>query len=308
MEARLNHGIEYDVTDAVAIDDLVKSLEAHARLTKSAAKLMADLIPGLSVDTRKVSVVYLSQQSPLKELFAVSLVLTYQDELEGEVPSLLEALTGAEIPEQYDTLVTVLIMLIAIYGISKVFDALFPERSKENIKSAQDDLARRAAGVLGLSLNRVIAAVEVLFTGKSHRVLVSASQKIFAPTRGQTEASIKNRSGEILISPSAVRDAQTAAGLPYEEPAQDTPETENQFFHDVRIILHAMDKDRKRKGWAGHCPDLFDDRIPMHLEKQLNPETIFGRDEIKGDILLMSEEDEEGRMKPREFWLVRAYL
>jgi hypothetical protein len=74
----------------------------------------------------------------------------------------------------------------------------------------------------------------------------------------------------------------------------------------VRIILHAMDSDSKRRGWAGHIPALIDDRIPMHLEKSISPHTIFGKREISGDILLTHEEDEKGDMQPKEFLLIQA--
>jgi hypothetical protein len=160
----------------------------------------------------------------------------------------------------------------------------------------------------GITAKRILAAIEVLFTGRSARVLVGASQKVFAPTRGQASAAILDKRGAVLVPQSAVRDAQSASGIPFEPDAADEPKTYSQFHRDVRVILHAMDKDHKRRGWAGHCPDLFDDRIPMHLEKTIEPESVFGKGEVRGDILLTSEEDENGDMKPKEFLLVQAYL
>lgn len=308
MEITLKHGVEYDITDPVAVDDLVKSIEAHARLMKTATELLSKLVPGLQMETKRVSVLQLSQQSPLRELFAFSVVIAYQKELEKEVPALIESLTGVELSDQYDTLVTVLVMLVAIYGVSKAFDLLFPGRSKDNLAEAQESLAKRVAAMLGTTYQRVVAAVEVIFTGRSNRVLVGASQKVFAPTRNHPQASIRDDRQQVLVSPSATRDAQAASGLPYEPDGDDEPASNSEFHRNVRIILHAMDRDRKKRGWAGHCPDLFDDRIPMHLEKSIDPEGIFGKDEIRGDILLTSEENEDGKMTPKDFLLVAAYM
>mgnify|MGYP006977754909 CR=1 FL=1 len=308
MELLLRHGVEYEVADPVSVEDLIKSIEAHARLLRKSGDLLGDLLPGLRIEPKQVSVVSLSQQSQLKEMFAFAVVMSYQKELEQEVPELIEALTGTPISDQHDTLVTVLVMLIAIYGISKAFDALFPGRSRDNLDHAREGLLSKAAALTGIAAKRILAAVEVLFTGRSNRVLVGASQKVFAPTRGQADAAIRDNSGAVLVSPEAVKDAQSASGIPFEPEDEEGPKSQSEFHRGVRVILHAMDKDHKRRGWAGHCPDLFDDRIPMHLEKALSPDSIFGKDEIRGDILLTSEEDENGDMKPKEFLLVQADL
>lgn len=306
MDIILRHGVEYGIADPVSVEDLVKSIEAHARLLRTSGDLISDLVPGLSIEPKQVSVLSLSQESPLREMFAFAVVMTYQKELEKEVPQLVETLTGKSLPDQYDTLVTVIVMLIAIYGISRAYEALFPGRSMDNLDQAKEGLLTKAVKMTGVAAHRIAGAIEVLFTGRSRRVLVGASQKVFAPTRNQSGASIRDRKGTTLIPEAAVRDAQAASNLPYEADEEDKPIATSEFHSDVRIILHAMDRDRKRQGWAGHCPDLFDERIQMFLEKTLRPDTIFGKDEIRGDILLTSEEDEKGDMRPKEFLLIQV--
>lgn len=307
MDVTLFHEIEYEITDAVAVEDLIKSLEANARLLRNAGTLLTVIAPGLHIEPKRVSVVHLSQESPLKELLAFAVVVTNQDDLEEQVPELIESLTGVQLPDRYDTLITVLVMLIAIYGISKAFEVLFPGRDKRDLDETRDSLLTRASRLTGVAARRIHDAIEILFTGRQRRALVGASQGMMAPTRNQPNPSIRS-GGDILVSPSAVREAQAASGLPYDPKDDDTPRASSEFHRDVRVILHAMDKDRKRRGWAGHCPDLFDDRIPMHLEKTLDPGAIFGKDEIMGDILLTSEEDENGDMQPKEFLLIQVYL
>jgi len=309
MDITLRHGIEYGVDDAVSIEDLIKSLDANARILRRSAELLSTLIPGLTLEPKYVSVTSLTQESPLREVFALSAVLAYQKELEGEVPQLIESLTGVHVSDQYDTLITVIVMIIAIYGISKAFEVLFPGRDKQQLVDTEDSLIEQAASVLGVATYRIRDAVAILFTGKQRRALVSASQKVFAPTRNQYGANIRMRNGVTLVSKEAVTLAQSAAGMPFEPDEEaDAPKTESEFHHRTKIILHAMDRDRKKVGWAGHIPSLFDGRIPMHLEKSQNPEAIFGKSEITGDILLTKEEDENGDMKPKEFLLVQTYL
>lgn len=309
MDVTLWHGIDYEVDSPVAVEDLIKSLEANVKLLHRAGDLLSELFPGLTIEAQRISVVRLTQESPLTELFAVAAVMAYQKDLEEQVPRLFEYLTGVHIPKDYDTLVTVMVMLIAIHGVGKAFDALFPGRDKKPIDETHESLLQRVAHILGVTAERVRDALRVLFTGRQHRGTVLASQKIFAPTRGQPRAFIRSREGVDLIPAETIPLAQAAAGIPYEgSPEEEVPRTTNEFFRNVRIILHAMDKDRKRTGWAGHIPSISDDRIAMHLEKTQSPETLFGRSEITGDILLTREEDENGDMRPKEFLLVQSYL
>lgn len=305
MNITLAHALEYDVTEPVAIEDLIKSLEANARLLRSAASLMEMVTTGLKIEVRKIHVTHLSQGSPLKELLAFAIYVTHQDDLEKEVPELLRSLVGDVIPSEYNTLVTVIVMLIAIYGISKAMDRIFPERGKGHIIATIKRLANWVAEITGVAVERVLSATEVLFTGRSRRVLVAASQRVLAPTRNQEGAAIRVIDGEVLVPPETVAEAQPAAGLPVEDDA-DLPAISTEFHQDVRIIFHAMDRDRKRLGWAGHVPSLFDERIPMHLEKALDPSAIFGKDEVMGDILLTREEDKNGDMQPKEFLLIHV--
>lgn len=309
MDAVLYHGVEYDVVRPVAVEDVIKSLEANARLIHRSTFLLTRLFPGIRIETGTVSVRSLSQESPLKELFALATIVTFQEDLQKEVPELFEKLTGVHVSDSYDTVLTVLVLLIAIYGIDKAYETLFPGRDKKDIAETKESLLARAASATGVAAERIREAMTVLFTGRQHRATVLASQKMFAPTRGQAPAPIRSPQGEVLIPAPTVAIAQAAAGIPYEgSEEEEKPRKESDFKRNVKIVLHAMDRDHKRTGWAGHVPGLFDDRIPMDLEKSQNPDALFGRSEITGDILLISEEDEEGVMHPKNFLLVQAYL
>lgn len=283
-------------------------LEAHASLLRDLPPLLASMFPGLTVEPKGVAVLRVAQESPFRELFAYSVVIAYQKELEDEVPPLIEDLLGVPVPESMDTLVTVLVMLVAIYGISKVFDRLFPGRDRAALDTTREGLLQRAARLSGVAIERIREAVAVLVNGQRARRIVTASQKAFAPTRGQTGAAIRTAAGVELVSPAAVTQAQAAAGMPYEPALEEIdlgPPAE--FMSRARIIVHAMDRDRQRRGWAGHCPGKFDARIPMHLEKSLDPAAIYGRTEIEGDILLSYVLDADGEAQAKEFLLLRVY-
>ncbi len=308
MDVILHHAIEYDVTQDVAVEDLIKSLSANARLAREATALISALVPGLDLDVTKISVPELGQGSPLREIMALSVVVSFQKGLESEVPQIFEQLTGVHVSDKYDTLLTVLVMLIAIYGISKVFDILFPGKSKSEAEDTEDALLSRAATLLGVGAETIRVKLGELLIGRRRRGVLLASQQVFAPTRGQ-HAAIRQRRGDILVPAKTVALAQSAAGLPIDgSDEDDKPKVTSEFHRNVRIILHAMDSDSKKRGWAAHIPDLIDERIPMHLEKSINPSAIFGKRDLQGDILLTREEDEKGDMQPKDFLLIQAHL
>jgi hypothetical protein len=81
--------------------------------------------------------------------------------------------------------------------------------------------------------------------------------------------------------------------------------TDSQFENDKRIIIHAMDRDRGKYGWAAHIPDLFEDRVPMKLDKTIDPASLFTKTEIIGDVLIVHSVDKSGVRMPSEIHLLR---
>ena len=309
MERTLSHFIEYEVKEAVAIGDVIKSLQANDRLLRHAAEVIETLVPGLQLEYKKVSVASLTQSSPLKELFAFAVVVSYQKDLEEEVPDLVQSILGIEISDRFDTLVTVMVLIVAILGIARAFEALFPGRDKEPLERASRDLAGNVGEIVGKAPEVVIDAADAGYRGRSKRSLVSSSQKLFAPTRGDPLAAIRSRSGEVLVAPPVVELAQAAAAIDVPDEDDDgKPKSSQEFENGVDIILHAMDRDSKKRGWAGHIPKISDERIPMTLEKNVSPDSLFGRGKIRGDVLVKYEEDSDGQMVATEFLLIRAYI
>jgi hypothetical protein len=58
-------------------------------------------------------------------------------------------------------------------------------------------------------------------------------------------------------------------------------------------------------GWAGHIPALFEERVPMKLDKSIDPESLFTKTEIIGDVLIQYDVAEDGKKTPSEFHLLR---
>ncbi|CAH1661989.1 conserved hypothetical protein [Hyphomicrobiales bacterium] len=302
MEATVRHALSYDVERSVQIDDLIKSLEANAFFIRSALRVLERVYPGLSIEDVRISVVSVSQSSPLKEILSAAIVVSYQKQLEEEVSNIILSSTGYQLPESIDSLVTVFVMIIAIYGISKCFDLIFPGRDRGPLKDTQHELASKASELTGKKRDEIEREMERELSGKTKAATLANSQKFFAPTRGQFNTSIE-AGPQVTIPWAAIRLAQAAAGLPLD--ADDRQRVETQILTSVDVVLHAMDLDRRSKGWAGHIPSVSDQRMPMKIDQSIEQESLFGRVSVVGDVLLALEFAPDGTWRPKDFTLLR---
>ncbi len=280
---------------------LAQSLISNEKLAKEAVLLLEAYIPGLVIEATAVSVRRVSQDSPLKQAFVVAIVAAFQPKLERDVPAIITDLTGYQIPPHYNTLITVLVMMIAVYGISKVIDLLFPGRKKGALDENYSALTVVAGDLIQVPASTIDAAVRARYSGKKPSQISSFVKGFFAPAAGQPGAKIVGGHG-IEITPAAIAQIPQLA-LP--EIVEEEEKTESQFENNQRIIVHAMDRDRGRSGWAGHIPALFEDRVPMKLDKSIEPETLFTKTEVTGDVLIVYKENDAGVRSPSEIHLLR---
>ena len=128
--------LEYDVDSHPSASALAESLIANERLVKEAILLLEAFAPGIIVETTTVSVRRIVKESPPKQMLVAAIVTAVLPKLIADVPKILADLTRPDVPEQYHTLLTVLVMVIAIYGFIKAIELLFPARKK----TALDDV------------------------------------------------------------------------------------------------------------------------------------------------------------------------
>lgn len=302
MEIEFPHSVEYDMDGRASVGAVAQSLIAHERLAKEAVLLLEAYFPGLTVEAATVSVRHVQQHSPLKAAFAVAVVAAFQPKLEKDIPAIIKDISGIAVPEHYNSLVTVLVMMIAIYGISKAIEILFPDRKKTNLDEDYKSLTIIAGDIINTSPETIDAAVRGRFSGKKPSQLASFVKGFFAPAEGHPEAKIVGANGTAQINSKALQEIPLLA-IPDAPEPQET--TDNAFENDRRIVIHAMDMDRSKSGWAGHIPDLFEDRVPMKLDKTIDPQSLFAKRQIIGDVLIGYDVNDAGERTPREIHLLR---
>lgn len=284
------------------VPEVIATISANEQLLHEAAEILALCVPGLAVESCRVTVRSIVQESPLREYFAFAIVATYQKELEKAVPAVIHDLFDVQVPDDYRSIITVFVMLTAIYGISKAIERLFPGKKRENLDNAYAGMTHVAGDLIQVSPERIDEAMQRRFEKKGAKRIGAAARRFFAPVAG-TGGSVRGLGG-VEIPAEAVAEIPPEATPPLAEP-DDNPETE--FLNKVKIEVHAMDRDRGKQGWAGHIPDHFPERVRMIVDKTINLEALFGKREVRGDVFVVYDLDEDGRRCPREFHLLRVY-
>ncbi|QDW38552.1 hypothetical protein FFI89_016230 [Bradyrhizobium sp. KBS0727] len=300
MDALLPHQVRYDVDGYIPVSVIAESLVANGKLVAEAAFLLEALIPGLVIERAEVSVRRVVHESPLREVFAVAIVAAFQAGLQTDMPAIVTDLTGLVVPDRYHNLLTVIVMMIAVYGVSKTIERLFPTKKTDQIDESFKSLTLVAGDLIQMQPEQIETAVRARLADKKQGQLTSAIRSFFAPTAGHPGSTIAGAGTTIGASAIAqIPDFNTA------EVVATKSATESQMENGQKIIIHAMDRDRGKYGWAGHIPEFFDDRVPMKLDKKINPESLFTKTEIWGDVLILFDIDSEGVRTPSEFHLLR---
>lgn len=298
-DIRIPHQVVYDVPESSAISDVIESLRATEQLFFEVAPLLEQLVPGVQVGGISVHLESLSQGSPLKEMFFAALFLTFQSDLERDVPPVIDQLTGVHLPHQYDTIVTVIFCLILFYGADFVYRQIVKAGGASRIAGQLDGLIKDVSGHLGVDETHVRGLLEKRYDKKRLPMLLKSAVQFFAPSKRQGNA-------PITIGRRRV-DTDTVAEFPNDARIQDFDDQEStKMLENVEIELHAQDLDRARQGWAGVIRQVSPNRLRMDVFAPIKTEEIFGRKRIRGDVVIVSRREPDGTMEPYMFHLVQV--
>ena len=134
MQIVLPHKVEYLVEGTVSVEDVIGTLQAQQRLIADFGDLLETVLDGITVEKVELRVRSIKSGS-LTEAFFVALFLAYQTELQDEIPAMIESLLGVAISDEYDTLVTVGVLVLIYYGANYAYKRLTDHLGSERLDS-----------------------------------------------------------------------------------------------------------------------------------------------------------------------------
>lgn len=297
MEISIPHAVTYDVPGPVPVDDIIESLRGTQSSAKEIETILESCLPGLTVDDIRVSVRSISQESPLREVFFISLFLTFKEDLEHEVPRMIEQWTNTPISEDYDTLITVCVMVLIFYGADYLYSKFKEKGNNSNINKQLDKLISDLALEMGCSEAYIRDVLKQKYEGQRLRKIAKAASRFFKPSKRQGNAGIKIGNREIKRA--------TVAEVPGDisDDALEPQETSKQYAN-VEVELHAQDRDYAKRGWAAVVPSVSDKRMRMHIFPPTKPEELWTRQKVTGDVVIVFK-NHDGEYTPIECHLLR---
>lgn len=283
MRHATQFSVRYLTDDPVPIRDIISSLQGVETTLNEMARLLPFFVDGLTVEKIEIKVRQVAQESPLREAFAIALFVAFQKQLEAEVPGLITDATGLIIPDRFDTVVTVVALIVVFYGAAALKDLVFGSGSAGPAKAQLDGLIAELSLQIGKSEGSIREVLAKRYAEKTMwRRLANASSRFFAPSKQQDSAAIEVNGRE--IPQDTVRDVP--AEFLVEDAAEERP---SRNFENALIELHAQDRDHAGRGWAAVVEGISATRLKMKLMDGVIATELWGHNKVRGDVSVLYE-------------------
>ncbi|WP_426236192.1 hypothetical protein [Pararhizobium sp. DWP1-1-3] len=292
--------ITYDTKGLTPIADVIAALQAADTAIDDAISLLPSLIDGLQVEHSQINVRHLSQESPLRELFALTLIVAFQDDLKTEIPPMIEDLFKVNIPDTYDSIVTVATMIVLFYGAAFLKDAAVKAVENGTLRAQVNNLISQLANSTGRSEEEIKKIFDAKYGSPSAvKRLTKAVQGFFIPSQreGATPISFDRQK----IGREVIKEIPCAEEFSAKEDFE-----RYQSHNDVDLEIHAQDKDKINSGWAAVPNGICEKRLRMKLIDPVTVADIWNRDSVRGDVTIVSKLTADGYV-PSEIHLTRIH-
>lgn len=297
-EIRIPISITYETVGITPVQKVIEGLQASEAVAGEALALLPSFIPGISIEASVIGVSRISQESPLREVLIAALVLAHQKEIGAFVSPLASQLVGPEVAADYREVFGLLFSVVAIYGASAARDILVKKFENHKPRQMLEALISEVAVSTGKTEKEVRDILEARYSKPSlFKRVVAKARAFFAPSHHDGNAAVQI--SELTIPQEVVRE------IPQSGMIQSKDMTRYEPKYDIPINLHAMDRDKANTGWAAVIPSISDRRVKVRLTKEVDPKSLWGKDQITGDIVIVEKLTAHGFM-PQEYQLTRV--
>ena len=299
MEITLKHSLSYTTKRDVPVSVVAKSLLANERLIHESVRLLEECFDDLQVEKVNVKVQSLTNGSPLKELLSIGVFFTFQEGLEETVPEIIQMLTGATIPENTETLVTVLVILIAIYVIDHAVERIFPGKDIKALKQEYNSKMELLSEIISMEPSDIEEVFNKRLNEGKSKSLFKKALEFFLPAKLEPGTTIETENPRVNISNDAIQEVPSDVDFAQEE-------KQNVYqMNGVSIEIHRADTDYSNQGWIAIIEQVDSNRKKMILPPEVDPSILFTKRKITGDVNVVEEKQLDGDYAVKEYHLIR---
>lgn len=298
MEYSFSHSLTYTNRGDVPVAVIAESLVANERLLQESLRLLSIWEPNLKVEKVTVRLGSLSHESPLKQYYIIALLAAFQQDIRSEVPDLIQKITGYNMPDNMDALVSILVVGTALFIASEVVERLVPGKS---VKAMREDLRlqlRHASKILGKTEDEVREAFEGHFNQPRRRRLFPKVRDFFRPAKIEQGAQIETGSGERVS-------AEAISEIPSDLELSEIDLKDHYDISGVAIEIHRADIDFGDRGWVAVIKEVSENRHKLYLPADIAPSDLYGRKRIIGDVTVLEEANKNGQVGIKAYFLNR---
>tara|TARA_R110000868_G_scaffold27661_18_gene104673 strand:+ start:8118 stop:9032 length:915 start_codon:yes stop_codon:yes gene_type:complete len=288
--------ITYDTRGLTPVRDVISALKSADELIRDASSLIPSLVPNSDVQLRGVSVKRLSQESPLREILVATLWVSSQDDIEVGVTTAIKAVAGYDVPDSYQTLLSLAVVLVLFYGVelanNLITKAVKEGPARRQLNAIIADMAQKT----GQSTDAVKRILESKYSKPGLvKTLVRHSLAFFIPSK--REGSARIQVGDVRIEPEIVNDVPFTGQVD-----EDQDFTLFKTYDGLSLSLHAQDMDKSKTGWAAVPDGITDRRLKLKLITPVEPSQLWGKSKVIGDVVIISKMTSRG-YEPAEIHL-----
>jgi hypothetical protein len=272
--------VEYSTPGNVPIEEVIDSLISIRTFLEETGPNLSTLVPGLSIDDVNIKVRSITHESPLRELFFLTLFVSFQDDLNKSVPEAIEFLIKQDVPDKFHGLITIITMMLIFYGAGYVKDVVGGLSADSAVKRQLNALIAEIAVRTGNSEEKVRELLDKRYKpGNRMRELASAAVKFFKPSKSQGNAEIEIAGRRIS--------SDLIADVPAEYAYKEAEKSEiSRSFSDVDLDIYAQDREKDKSGWAAVPQGIGNKRLKMKLLDGVTPDQLWNKDKVIGDIVV----------------------
>lgn len=286
--------VTYQTEGVTPIRDVVAALQAADSAIHDGVSLLSSFVPAIVVEGVQVNLRSVSQESPLREAIFLALYVAAQNDLEREVPQLIQEVFGYDVSE-YKTIVTLVVMIVIFYGAAFIKDLAVKAASESDVRNQLEQLISELSERTGRTKDEIKRVLDAKYNRpKLVKRLIVTARDFFLPSH-------REGGTDIIINDRRI-DERTVRDIPISGDDVGPDLDRYRSFEDVQLELHAQDRDKTKVGWAAVPAGLSDRRIKLRIIPPLTAKDLWGKDHVIGDGVILSKLTSDG-YKPSEIHL-----
>lgn len=274
MQINVPFRVEYLTDEAVPLAEIIEALISAKTLIEEGSYSLPLFIPGLSIEKLEINVKQISQESPLREIFIVALYATSQKSLEESIPLLFENVTGIHVPDEFQNLFTICVMVLIFYGAAAAKDIIAGAISESSARAKLREMVAELSKLTGLPEDVVQRRLDERYKPTSRlKMLASTAIRFVLPSR--------KRRAPILVGDQRI-EPRILSDFPDEYELDEANNTEKSEPFSGILYIHAQDRDKENSGWAAVPQGVSEKRLKMRLVDGVTADQLWNRDKVVG--------------------------